>query len=193
MNEAGGGLEHPVVAYVFIEHVEAEEPRQVLSNFFNDNEATVGFVAQFVGSFFAFARVEVATFKDLHRLMATNYWQAGVRCTWSTVVHPSSLLLPKKSGTRFCALLRITTSQGEDPITVMTRLEKVFQDWDDHVGLAVVTGDYDILMTIGAEDADILLTAVLERVRDVRGVGSTETAFADLEDNALERDLEQEA
>jgi hypothetical protein len=174
---------------VFIEHIEAKDPRAVLSNFFNNNAATVGFVAQFVGPFFAFARVEVATFKDLHRLIATDYWSAGVRCSWSTVVHPSSMFLPKKSGTRFCALLRITTSQGEDPITVMTRLEKVFEDWGDHVGIAVVTGDYDILMTIGAEEADNLLTAVLEKVREVRGVGSTETAFADLEDNSFEREL----
>ncbi len=187
MEKAGHGLEKPVIAYVFIEHLDAEDPRVALKNFYRDNP-TVEFVARFVGSFIAFARVKVDTFQELHELMAGKYWNAGVKCSWSTVVALSpGVQMPKKAGTKYCALLRIVTAQGEDPVEVMARLALTFNHWGDHVGIAAVTGDYDILMTIGAQEADRLLDAVLQKVRKVEGVASTETAFADLENNALER------
>lgn len=191
MKEARGTLEHPLTAYVFIEHLDAPDPKRLLRDLFHDIDPSVKFVGRFVGSFFAFARVEVDTFRDLLELMAGDFWQRGVRCTWSTVVGLlPGVMMPKKSGTTYCALLRITTAADADPFDVMAQLGEAFESWadGDHFGIAVVTGQYDILMTIGADDADALLKAIRRRVLKVGGIASTETAFADLTGNEMHRD-----
>jgi len=181
-----GKLQKPVTAYVFIEHLDTPDPKQRLRDFFYNNPS-VKFVGRFVGSFFAFARVETKTFRELLDLIAVDFWQSGVRCTWSTVVGKSpNAQMPKKSGTTYCALLRITAVSGADPFAVMERIVTRFKGWPDHFGIAVVTGEYDILVTVGAKRPDDLLTAV-KRVRKVKGIAATETAFSDLTENELTR------
>ena len=188
MREDDDNMEEPVVAYVFIEHVDDPDPWGKLTTWF-DNDETVRFVGQFVGSFFAFARVEVDTFQRLQAKIAGDYWTAGVHCKWSIAVKPG-VTLPKKNGTTYCALVQISTAPGNDPEVVMARLRKAFADWPDdlHLGTAVVTGDYDILLTFGAGSANDLRDAIIGRVREVSGVGKTETAFANLDGFELHRD-----
>jgi DNA-binding Lrp family transcriptional regulator len=182
-----GKLEKPLTAYVFIEHLDTPDPKQRLRDFFHNNPS-VKFVGRFVGSFFAFARVQTETLQELLDLIAVDFWQSGVQCSWSTVVGTiPNIPMPKKSGTTYCALLKITTSPDADPFVVMEGIASRFKGWPDHFGIAVVTGEYDILVTIGAKKADDLLAAIVKRVRKVKGIAATETAFSDLTENELSR------
>ena len=181
----------PVDAYVFIDRIEpGAKIRHVLEDLFE--QPGVRFVAQFVGSFVAFAAVHLPTLSDLHAAMASDYANAGVHCTWSSVVIPGPLL-PKRGSPDYCGLVRVKVS--DDPREVLGRLVDNFQEWGEgrHVGSAVVTGEYDILLSLGSDVFDDVATAVLDIVRTTDGVASSETAFAYLPGNAIERELPEHA
>ncbi len=179
----------PVDAYVFIDHVDpGANIRHVLDDLFAQEE-TVRFAAQTVGSFIGFAAVHTSTIDDLHRLMAGDYWSAGVHCKWSTIVIPGPLH-PKIGSPPACALVRIGTN--DKPVNVLSRLIDGFQEWVEprHFGSAVVTGEYDILVSIGSDSFEEVATAILGPLRDTEGVASTDTAFMALsEKNKRERVL----
>lgn len=180
------GIE-PVDAYVFIEHLDpGARIRPVLKSL--SEQPGVEFVAQFVGSFIGFGRVHVETLAQLQEMIAEDYWDKGVRSSWSIVIPTwPDRLIAKKSGCDFCALIRIATAGSADPVEVGQGLIDSFADWDgQHFGIALVTGKgYDLLVSIGAGSTDELVKAIFERVRAVPGIESTETAFADLRANAI--------
>ncbi len=176
----------PVYAYVFIEHVDpGAKIRHVLEDFFH--QPGVRFVAQVVGSYKAFGAVQAPSIGELHRLVAEEYWNAGIRCKWCVAVVPGPNL-PKHGSPDACAVVRIRTDG--DAVTVLNDLNGRFEGWTDarHYGSAVVTGEYDILVSIGSDNFDEVIDAIFGQIRTTPGVASTETAFMYLPGNALERE-----
>jgi hypothetical protein len=144
-----------------------------------------GFVGQFVGSYAAFARLEVSSFEELQGLIAGDLWEAGVRSEWSTNVASSRLALPKRGSPDYCALVRIRT---QNPFSLLESLDNKFEELigDDYwYGAAVVNGKYDLLVDLGRPSFEELKSALVDDLRGVDGVASSEASFAYLPGNAL--------
>lgn len=144
-----------------------------------------GFVGQFVGSYAAFARLEVSSIEQLQGLISGDLWEAGVRSEWSTNVASSRLALPKRGSPDHCALVRM---RAEDPLGLLTALDDTFEPLvgeDYWYGAAVINGKYDLLVDLGRPSFDELKDALLTDLRGVEGIASTETSFAYLPGNAL--------
>ena len=180
------GIE-PVNAYVFIEHLDpGARIRPVLKSL--SGQPGVEFVAQFVGSFVGFGRVCVDTLAELQDLIAGDFWESGVRSSWSIVIPTwPDIPIAKKGGSDFCALVRIATSGSGNAIDVGQGLIDAFAGWNgQHFGVALVSGKgYDLVVSIAADSTEQLVEAIFDRVRTVSGIESTETAFADLRNNAI--------
>lgn len=66
----------------------------------------------------------------------------------------------------------VTSSIGEVR-EVFTRLE----DLDSAVDINMVTGPFDIVVLVEAEDLSVLTNAVVEEIREIEGVVDTNTAI----------------
>jgi hypothetical protein len=145
-----------------------------------------GFVAQYVGSYTAFARFEVASLDQLQSLIAGDLWKAGVRSDWSTMVQPSRIATPHRGSPAHSAMVRIRT---DDPFELLEALDDAFEPRFDletyFYGAAVINGNHDLLVDICRPSFDELKAALIDDLRTVRGIRSTETSFAFLPGNAL--------
>mgnify|MGYP002338627059 CR=1 FL=1 len=70
------------------------------------------------------------------------------------------------------AYIMVTSSIGEVR-EVFTRLE----DLDSAVDINMVTGPFDIVVLVEAEDLSVLTNAVVEEIREIEGVVDTNTAI----------------
>ncbi len=66
----------------------------------------------------------------------------------------------------------VTSSIGEVR-EVFSRLE----DLDSAIDLSIVTGPFDIIVLVEAEDLSVLTNAVVEEIRSIEGVVDTNTAI----------------
>ncbi len=70
------------------------------------------------------------------------------------------------------AYIMVTSSIGEVR-EVFSRLE----DLDSAIDLSIVTGPFDIIVLVEAEDLSVLTNAVVEEIRSIEGVVDTNTAI----------------
>jgi hypothetical protein len=120
--------------------------------------------------------------------LANALWPEGVRTERSSEVGISRVRGPKRASPRFNALIRIRP-EG-DPFTLLESLDDEFEprfDPDSYwYGAAVVTGrGYDVLVDLGRPSLEELTAAVLEDLRNVSGIGRTDTSWADLSVNSF--------
>jgi hypothetical protein len=185
-------------AYVLIDHVEpGKRIRDVLDDLFDQNADTVRFVAQFAGPYIGFVAYETENLGDLHTLANGPFWDAGARCITLVVTEASKKAMPKRHSPDVCAMIR---AMSRDPSGTLERLDDTFGPrYDEQEGLAdddrtfgygaaVVNGDFDLLIEVGAETKGGAI-ALVNEVKAVPGVGRTSTAFAFLPGNAKKRTL----
>jgi hypothetical protein len=182
--------EQPLESYVFMSDLDVgTNPRQVKEAF--ATRRGVRFVAEFVGSFKIFGAVETATLEDLQNLIAGEYWETGLRSDWSTLVKASELMTPKRGSPDYCAIVRAQPT--DDAIEVLGRLDDRFRERFEAdpahghfvYGAAVVTGSWDLLIDLGADSRSEVMGLVLDDVRQVSGIGRTQTSLAYLPGNAI--------
>lgn len=180
-------------AYVFMHLLEPGKGIQAVKEEFSRRPG-FRFVAQFVGSFVVFGAVELdgGDLEGLQKLIAGEYWEAGVRSEWSTLVKGSVYGIPKRGSPDYCAMIR-ARADG-DPVVALDALDAHFgprvtsQDPDFHYGAGVVSGrGFDLLIDLGATSLGELHRLVLEDVRRVPGVGTTDSSFAFLPGNEIRR------
>lgn len=142
----------------------------------------VEFVGQFVGGFSLFGRVVAEDLATLQRRIRGEYWEAGIHSDWSLNLTGSRAVAPKRGSPPICAMVLVQAT--EYPFTVLWRLDEVFEK-EGGYGAAVITGrDADLLVDLGADTVEDVLDRVT-RLHEVRGVGRTSTALADLSDGAF--------
>jgi hypothetical protein len=149
----------------------------------------VRFASQYIGSFQAYAHVEVDALDEAMRL-ANELWGRGIRTETSSEVKISRINGPKRASPRYNALVRIRPDIG--PFRLLDDLDDAFEsrfDPDTYwYGAAVVTGrGYDLLVDLGRPTIEELAEAVLDDLRAVDGIGRTDTSWADLEENSFRR------
>lgn len=186
MHEIDGKLQF----YVFSDCVESgKKIRDAIEEF--ARKPGVRFVAQFVGAYSIFGAVEFETLEQAQSAIAADYWEAGVRSEWSTLVESSRVLAPKRGSPDHCAIVR---AQAEgDPRELLRAIDDRFEERAlaaAHTvfsyGAGVVTGkDFDLLIDLGAETLDELVRTVLVDLRGVDGIRRTATSLAYLPGNEI--------
>jgi hypothetical protein len=146
--------------------------------------------SQYVGSFQAYTHVTVDTLADSMRL-ANALWPKGLRTEMSSEVKISGIRGPKRASPRFNALIRIRPDGN--PLAFLDELDRVLgPNFDPETywyGAAVVTGrGYDVLVDLGRPTLEELVDAVLNDLREVEGIGRTDTSWADLDVNSFRRE-----
>ncbi len=196
----------PVDAYVFMHLFEPTPPREGFGfnkiddvlNQFRDKRG-VRFAHQFVGSFVAFGAVTVDSLQQLQEMIAGEYWDAGVRSEWSIVVKPGRYDAPHKHSPPFHALVRVRTGT-RTANAVLEAIDDAFapkvdplireygeDHWRDHFyyASALVSGKgFDILVELADNSLEELTTLIFERIGAIEGVASTDTAFAQIPEQA---------
>ena len=175
------------VAHVFSNlHDSGKRPRDVVRDVGALGGHGVKFVAQFVGSFTEYTRLELPALDDAQRLIAGPLWDAGVRSHASTELK-FGIMGPKRGSPPYCALVRLRA--GKDPFELLDDLDAKFGPLLDTetywYGAAVVTGDFDLLVDLGRQSLEELEDSVIGDLRSVPGIASTETSFAYLPGNAI--------
>lgn len=172
--------EGKIEAYVFEKHVDIAGVHAIKRGL--AGAPGVRFVAHFVGAFNLFARVVADDLGELQRLIAGEYFKAGVRSDWSVNLTGMRPNAPKRHSPDVCALVCVRTTV--DPFELLETLDRRF-DRAGAYGAAVVTAaDFDLVVDLGAETVEEVLDRVIE-LRSVKGVGHTSTALAHLADNAI--------
>ena len=174
-----------IEAYVFERQIDAGGPgingvKQALAG-----APGVRFVAQFVGAFSLFARVEADDVGQLQSRIAVDYFQAGVHSDWSLNLTANSPNAPKRRSPDACALVCVQATI--DPFELFDELNDWFGDSGDFAAAVVTARDFDLLIDLGAPT----LEGVIARVRALRkvpGIGRTSTALANLAGNAIRPD-----
>lgn len=176
-------------AFVFMTHVDpGQNYRDIVARLKDIDRVT--FAAEFMGSFRAFAHVNVETLPELHDLLANELWEAGVRSHLSMeleyYVQPGAVptpMGPRRNSPPYCALVRIKGAQGHDLRDVLQAIGR--GGLTTFVGASIVSGrECDILLELGADEfdpskeSDPLKKTLLDELRAIEGVGSTDTSFA---------------
>lgn len=168
-------------------HSTARPPGEVVMGVGALGDRGVRFAARFLGSFQVYTHSAFQTLADAQDLL-DELWSLGLRTEQSTEVRVSRIMGPKRGSPDFCALIRIRPEV--DPFTLLDRLDDYFGPLVDPdaywYGAAVVTGrGYDLLVDLGRPSFEELFRAVLEDLRNVEGIGRTDTSWADLRKNAI--------
>jgi hypothetical protein len=177
------------VGYIFIRDPHPD-PRTVKQNL--AGQPGVYFVAEFVGAFVVFAAVEFDTLQELEEAIAGAYWEAGLRSETSTIVKSSRLAAPKRGSPEYCGLVQATIGD-RDPVDVLEDLDQTFEDRfnadpnHEHFwyGAALVTGEFDLLIDLGADTKRRINEMVARDVRRIPGILRTVTSHAYLPGNEL--------
>jgi hypothetical protein len=176
-------------AYVFMTGADAgSNPRQVKEDF--SARPRVRFVAEFVGPTAIFGAVATETLGELQSLLP-EYRAAGIRSEWVTTVKPSAIMAPKRGSPDYCAIVRAAPTA--DPFDVLDALDERFKGPSDDdpnhehfvYGAAVVTGAWDLLIDLGKDSYAETMDLVRDIVRQVPGIGRTQTSVAYLPGNAI--------
>lgn len=139
------------------------------------------FAAECQGDFIGFLHLAFneGDLKGLEDLRAGRLWDHGVRSEIAieqTVFGaPAQLMGPKRGSPRACGLHKVHVEPDERPIDVLNRMDGV----PGFVGASTVSGSFDILLEVGAEDVDSLLeTSPVAALHAIPGVERSEAAFA---------------
>jgi hypothetical protein len=173
-----------IEAYLFERQIDAGGPgvngvKQALAR-----APGVRFVAQFVGAFSLFARVEADDVGQLQSRIAVDYFQAGVHSDWSLNLTASHPRAPKRRSPNACALVCVQATI--DPFELFDELNDWFAD-SDFAAAVVTARDFDLLIDLGAPTMEGVIGRV-RALRKVPGIGRTSTALAHLADNAIRPD-----
>jgi hypothetical protein len=170
-------------SYVFVRSPEGSDVDAVKESFAAG--PGVQFVAQFVGAFVLFGRVLADDLTSLQAMIKGPYWTSGIRSDWSVNLTGSRDAAPKRGSPPICALVRVEATQ--DPFDLLNHFDDLFLGRVESYGAAVVTGEYDVLVDLGADTIEETVDLVVE-LRHSSGIGATATAFADLTENEIRRD-----
>ncbi|HEY7754624.1 MAG TPA: hypothetical protein VID69_00175 [Actinomycetota bacterium] len=167
-------------------HAEDRPPGDVLGAITELNDPRVRFASQFIGSFQVYAHLEVESIADAQDL-ANSLWPQGIRTEMGVEIKVAQRG-PKRGSPDHCALIRVRPR--DDPFEVLDRIEARFEplfDPEEYTwGAAVITGrGYDLLVDLGRPTIGQLRKAILDELREVEGIGKTDTSFADLRVNAF--------
>lgn len=148
---------------------------------FDPERGPVMFAAECQGDFIAFLHlvVEEGDLKALEDLRAGRLWDHGVRSEIAieqTVFGaPASPMGPKRGSPRACGIQLVHVEPTERPREVLDRMGDV----PGFVGASTVSGSFDILLEVGADDVDSLLqTSPVDALHAIPGVERSEAAFA---------------
>lgn len=173
-------------------HAEDRPPGQVVDDVAQKAELGVDFVGQFLGSFQVYAHLRVPPGDEAlgqAQQLVEDLWPQGLRTETSFEIRTSRIMAPKRRSPDFCALVRIRPD--DDPFVVLERLDDHFEPLFDEgtfwYGAAVVTGRYDLLVDLGRPSFEELVQAVRGQLREVPGIGKTDTALADLRKKSFRR------
>ena len=150
----------------------------------------VRFAAPFVGSFIAFAAVEVDSLAELQSLVLNEFWEAGARSEWSLVLQESSIMGPHRGSPPYYAIVRVKTAPKR-AVEVLGLLDRKYKrklklepPGEFRYGAAVVSGrGFDIIVELGAESFEALTDSILGDLVGVDGIVSTDTSFTFLPEN----------
>ncbi|MGQ0670718.1 MAG: Lrp/AsnC ligand binding domain-containing protein [Actinomycetota bacterium] len=148
---------------------------------YDPDRGPVMFAAECQGDFIAFLHlvVEEGDVKGLEDLRAGSLWDHGVRSEVA-IEHtvfgaPAQPMGPKRGSPRACGLQKVYVEPNERAREVLDRMVDVpgFQ------GASTVSGSFDILLEVGAEDVDSLLEASpVDALHGIPGVERSEAAIA---------------
>ncbi|HSJ51114.1 MAG TPA: Lrp/AsnC ligand binding domain-containing protein [Actinomycetota bacterium] len=173
-------------------HAEDRRPGEVVDAVAENAELGVDFVGQFLGSFQVYAHLRVppgdTALGDVQQIV-DDLWPQGLRTESSFEIQPSRIMGPKRRSPDFCALVRIRPD--DDPFSVLERLDDHFEPLFDEdtfwYGAAVVTGRYDLLVDLGRPSLEELGQTIRTHLREIPGIGKTDTALADLRKKSFRR------
>jgi hypothetical protein len=118
----------------------------------------------------------------LEDFVAGPLWDLGIRCDYgvqgTAYTSPTGGLYPLK--VKRCdvvAFVRIWLGgkKGRDPFAIMADLSEL----DGFQGAATVFGSYDVLLVLEGKKIGDVAKVVMGKLRQIRGIARTETAFAD--------------
>jgi DNA-binding Lrp family transcriptional regulator len=173
-------------AYVFIRRASRDTIGQ-LKQLHDDSPEEIRAVAILTGRYDAIVMVETDNLGTLEDLVMEKIRRTGAADTETAVAlveppirggsngeaAPTGPKLPKKGLIASVeALIRIRTQAGKVR-EVLGELEKLRAV----IGLAVVTGDFDVLAEVGTASFDEMRRALL-RVNGTQGIASTDSSFA---------------
>jgi hypothetical protein len=171
-------------------HATDRSPGDLVASVNELGDARVIFASQYVGSFQVYAHARVDSTEDAMSL-SNALWPAGVHTTISSEVALSQIQAPKRHSPQFSALVRVRPAGN--PFDLLTALDERFEHLFDPdggywYGAAVVTGrGYDVLVDLGRDTLEDLVTSVLVDLREVDGLGRTDTSWSDLGVNSFRR------
>lgn len=170
-------------------HAADHPPEDIVMAVQELNDPRVTYASQYVGSFQVYSHVAVESLADAMGV-ANALWPKGIRTETSSEVKISGINGPKRASPTFNALIRVRPEGN--PLTLLDDLDSAFEskfDPDTYwYGAAVVTGrGYDLLVDLGRPTLAELVDAVLNDLRNVPGLGRTDTSWADLNVNAFRR------
>ena len=168
-------------------HAADRSPEDIVAAVQDVPGSRVMYASQYIGSFQVYTHTAVESLSEAMQL-ANALWPKGIHTEMSSEVKISHINGPKRASPTFNALVRIRPDG--DPFSLLDDLDDAFEDKFDPdtywYGAAVVTGrGYDLLVDLGRPTLEELVTALLEDLRSVDGLGRTDTSWADLSVNAF--------
>lgn len=173
-------------------HAADRSPEEIVAAVQALDDPRVTYGSQYIGSFQVYTHWAVDELADAMQL-ANALWPKGIHTETSSEVKISGILGPKRASPGFNALIRVRPDVN--PLEFLDTLDATFSELVDppdyRYGAAVVTGrGYDVLVDLGRPTLDELVASVLDDLRGVEGIGKTDTAWADLRENAFRRNQE---
>jgi hypothetical protein len=163
-------------AFVFIDQVASgKTPEEVVAELRALGRPPIVYASTFVGEYVAFAHVRARDLRHLQDLMADPIWKAGPRCSWSIETRITTLGAKRRSP----GLIGLTQVKMRPGTAKLGRAALVANEPTGFVGASPVTGNFGILLQMTGSDEDDVLDNVDAALRDIDGVVSSSTSFAD--------------
>jgi hypothetical protein len=154
-----------VHAFLFLYEEDFTPPEEVVEAIqrYISEDGPIFFASLFEGDFEGFVHVAADDLEQLVDFKDNELFDAGVRTQGVTEASVLTNVLaqpmgPKRQSPRFCAICRVRTTQK--PATVLDAIAKKFNRDEPLVGASRVIGNFPVLVELGSDDRDALLSAI---------------------------------
>ncbi len=162
-------------AYVFVRQADEETVGRLVGL----NEETPGeirFVAPVAGPHDAFVAIDAPSIRSIQRIVQRRIRDAGARDTDTSIVVRTFPPMPVPRrwipvlAVESLSRIRVQPGMAEQVLEAVAGL-------DGTLGVAIVAGDYDILLGMGGDSYDEVSDRLLGQLQQVQGIRGTVTNF----------------
>ena len=168
-------------AFVFVDELDPQTDfRQALTAVRGLGPARVIFAAEVVGSSLGFVhvRVEEGDLRGLQDLIFRDLWEQGIRCSHCIEIKTGRQGV-KRDTPEIIAISKLRVPRGgiDDLIDTLEASNSPVRT--TLKGISVVTGEWDVLVQLGADDFDTVRDSVLYDLTQIPGILDSDTLFTD--------------